>query len=247
MDNLKCIKCEIEKEQTEDNFYYRKDTNKWKPVCKTCLSDKNKKIYANNSEDIKTRCNVYRDKNRKVINTKAKIYNSKPDVKLRNKTYRQDNKVALRKKEKAWRLKNPEKHKEIARKKSQKQNKKPMSKIKHHISWCVSKALIKQNTSKANKSIINYLGYSIQELKEHLEKQFESWMTWDNYGVYKLSSWKDDDKSTWTWQIDHVIPHSTFKYISMKDGEFKKCWALENLRPYSAKQNVLDGANKTRH
>jgi hypothetical protein len=27
----------------------------------------------------------------------------------------------------------------------------------------------------------------------------------------------------------------------MVDEEFKKCWALSNLRPLSAKQNILDG------
>jgi len=28
---------------------------------------------------------------------------------------------------------------------------------------------------------------------------------------------------------------------------FRDCWALSNLRPYSAKQNQLDGATKLRH
>jgi 5-methylcytosine-specific restriction endonuclease McrA len=42
-------------------------------------------------------------------------------------------------------------------------------------------------------------------------------------------------------QIDHIIPHSTFKYISMDDDSFTRCWALENLRPLSSKQNNLKG------
>lgn len=33
----------------------------------------------------------------------------------------------------------------------------------------------------------------------------------------------------------------------MNEENFKKCWALSNLRPYSAKQNLLDGANRKRH
>jgi hypothetical protein len=33
----------------------------------------------------------------------------------------------------------------------------------------------------------------------------------------------------------------------MADDNFKKCWSLENLRPYSAKQNQLDGITKIRH
>jgi hypothetical protein len=49
------------------------------------------------------------------------------------------------------------------------------------------------------------------------------------------------------WNLDHIIPNSEFKYISIQDDEFKKCWSLSNLRPLSAKQNVLDGANKIRH
>jgi len=27
----------------------------------------------------------------------------------------------------------------------------------------------------------------------------------------------------------------------------EKCWSLNNLRPYSAKQNILDGIYKVRH
>lgn len=66
-------------------------------------------------------------------------------------------------------------------------------------------------------------------------------MNWANYGQYNASTWDDSDPSTWTWQIDHIIPRSKFTYESMKDSEFEKCWALNNLRPYSAKQNIIDG------
>lgn len=90
------------------------------------------------------------------------------------------------------------------------------------------------------KSICDFLQYSIEELKDHLENQFEPWMTWDNYGRYVVKEWEDNDSSTWKWQIDHIILHSQFKYSSMDEQEFKDCWALSNLRPYSAKQNLLD-------
>ena len=84
-------------------------------------------------------------------------------------------------------------------------------------------------------------------LKQHLENQFESWMTWNNWGRYSLDTWKDDDQATWTWQIDHIIPQSDLPYSSMEDENFQKCWQLNNLRPLSAKQNILDGVNKIRH
>jgi transposase-like protein len=91
------------------------------------------------------------------------------------------------------------------------------------------------------------LPYSIKELKAHLEAQFEPWMTWDNWGVYNLETWKDDDQTTWVWHIDHIKPCSEFIYKSMQDEQFQKCWALANLRPLSAKQNVSDGATRIRH
>lgn len=105
-----------------------------------------------------------------------------------------------------------------------------------------SSKIRKQIFLKNGNSILKFLPYTIQELKLHLEKQFESWMTWENHGVYNVKIWQDNDQSTWTWQIDHIIPQSDFTYTSMEDENFKKCWSLENLRPYSAKQNIIDGA-----
>jgi 5-methylcytosine-specific restriction endonuclease McrA len=52
-------------------------------------------------------------------------------------------------------------------------------------------------------------------------------MSWHNYGSY--------------WHIDHIIPHSQFNYLSLDDDNFKKCWSLENLRPLSSKQNLING------
>lgn len=72
-------------------------------------------------------------------------------------------------------------------------------------------------------------------------------MNWNNWGVYSSKTWNDNDQLTWTWNIDHIIPHSTFKYDSMEHPDFHKCWELSNLRPYSAKLNVIDGSNKIRH
>lgn len=120
-------------------------------------------------------------------------------------------------------------------------------KIRSSLSTAIFVALRKNSSGKRKKSCLSFLSYSIKELREHLESLFEPWMNWDNWGKYDAKIWDDNDPSTWKWQIDHIIPKSMFKYTSMEDEEFKKCWALENLRPYSAKQNFLDGCTKTRH
>ena len=69
-------------------------------------------------------------------------------------------------------------------------------------------------------------------------------MNWQNWGRYNRKTWDDNDKSTWTWNIDHIIPKSNFYYTSMGDENFKKCWALENLRPYPSKLNIIEQDRK---
>lgn len=114
-------------------------------------------------------------------------------------------------------------------------------KIRTSVSSRINSLLRKQNSGKQGKSCLDFLPYTFKELKEHLEAQFEPWMNWGNWGPYKLEIWKDNDQSTWTWQIDHKIPAVKFKYKSVHDEEFIECWDLKNLRPYSAKKNIKDG------
>jgi hypothetical protein len=51
----------------------------------------------------------------------------------------------------------------------------------------------------------------------------------------------ETNSETWTWNIDHIIPQSKLPYVSMEDENFKKCWALNNLRPLSSKVNLEKG------
>lgn len=132
---------------------------------------------------------------------------------------------------------------EVRNKRKQKRRKEdPTYRLRENISTEI-RDMLKQN--KAKRSFLTYLNYSLKDLKLHIESLFEPWMNWNNQGKYK--NWNDNDKSTWTWQLDHIIPHSILKYTSMEDDNFKKCWSLDNLRPLSAKQNVLDGINRVRH
>ncbi len=106
-------------------------------------------------------------------------------------------------------------------------------KIRKNISRHISRILKNNNSQKFGKSMLHFLGYSIDDLKNHLEKQFDNKMNWENYGIY--------------WHIDHIVPQSCLPYTSMSDDNFKKCWSLSNLRPLDAKTNILDGATRVRH
>ena len=63
---------------------------------------------------------------------------------------------------------------------------------------------------------------------DHIESQFKDGMTWDNYGKNG-------------WHIDHIIPKSLFQFKSSEDDEFKQCWALCNLQPMWAFDNLSKG------
>jgi len=42
-------------------------------------------------------------------------------------------------------------------------------------------------------------------------------------------------------KIKYIIPQTKLLYTSMEDDNFKKCWAINNLRPLSSKANFLKG------
>jgi len=174
---------------------------------------------------------------------KTKIYNKSLSAKLSKEKWLIKNKEKRRIYQQLYYKNNINKHKEISKtekfknyKKNYKNNKKktdPVFRMRHNISNAILKALKKGKSNKAGQSILKYLGFNLQDLKNHLEKQFNAQMSWDNYGIY--------------WHIDHIMPQSNFPYISMEDENFKKCWNLNNLRPLEAKQNMIDGAQRTRH
>jgi len=73
-----------------------------------------------------------------------------------------------------------------------------------------------------------FVGYTINELKQHLESKFKTGMSWENIGK---------------WHIDHIVPISFFKYDKPEDQEFKYCWSLHNLQPLWARENLSKGCN----
>ena len=65
------------------------------------------------------------------------------------------------------------------------------------------------------------LGYTWAELRAHIERQFLVGMCWANR--------KD-------WHIDHIVPLSSFGPVT--PDVIKKAWALPNLRPIWASENI---------
>jgi hypothetical protein len=80
----------------------------------------------------------------------------------------------------------------------------------------------KQGVAKSNRAII-LTGCSKQELKQHLESQFQPGMSWDNYGKGG-------------WVIDHIKPCAAFDFTDPKQQE--ECFHYTNLQPMWEIENM---------
>jgi hypothetical protein len=235
-----CTKCNIEE---YDDSVRKNKSNTW---CNAC----HKQYKIDNKEKIKKQRAKYRQEHKIEIGEKNKEYtaSNKEKVQASRKAHYLNNADRLKAYTKTYRLE----HLSLVKENNTNyfRNRRlndPEFKLRGRISTFIRAALKSRDGSKNGQSCLKYLSYSIRDLKEYLEKQFEPWMTWENHGIYNANTWDDSDSSTWTWQIDHIIPQSTFAYSSMEDEAFKKCWSLDNLRPLSAKQNYLDGVRRVRH
>jgi hypothetical protein len=231
-------------------FYFRKDTGKYRTECKTCWIDRASKYQNDNKEEISQYKKQWaKEHKEKICQRQRELYQKNKAERLASvKKYQSNRKEEKSEYDKQYRKNNAIKlNIYLKQYRKNRRQSDPNFKLRECVSRSINGFLKTHGHSKNKKSIIDYLPYTAEELKQHIEKQFEPWMAWKNWGKYDPKTWNDNDPSTWMWNIDHIIPHSTFKYTSMQDQEFKKCWTLENLRPLSAKQNILDGTSKKRH
>ena len=142
-----------------------------------------------------------------------------------------------------WHVRNPEKHRarvakwraenlEYARvlqsEAQERRRSTPWGKINNRM-WPIVHFSVRRGASRVTK-YSDALGYTWAELRSHLEAQFAPDMSWENWGD--------------VWELDHIIPLSSFRYTSIEDQEFRDCWALGNLRPLSRKENATKGSKR---
>tara|TARA_R110000868_G_scaffold95522_8_gene262680 strand:+ start:713 stop:1312 length:600 start_codon:yes stop_codon:yes gene_type:complete len=131
-------------------------------------------------------------------------------------------------KAKEWRTANPEKWKAGARKNQLKTLSNPEGRLNHNIRSHMLRCLSK--TTETISQLKHSLPYTMSELRIHIERQFIKGMSWDNRSE---------------WHVDHIIPLSSFKFTSSSDPEFQAAWALSNLRPLWAKENIVKNKKRT--
>lgn len=198
----KCSKCLIEK---DFSFFGKCKSSKdgMTTWCKGCFSEYNKQRWKEKREFLISQNREWRGQNREKANKSSRDWYQKT-------------KEAKRQKRNEYQRERYNRDEEF--------------RLRQNVS-AIIRILLKRQKGEKNFKTWSTLLYTPQQLKEHLESQFEPWMTWNNYGPPSLI-----EK---TWNIDHIVPQSSFKLTNK--NEFLKCWSLENLRPMDAIQNIKKG------
>lgn len=211
-----CINCNLSK--INDMYYSRIRNNgiiSYDKTCRECRKQIQKKWSIGNKEKKKETDKIYRENNkeRKRENDKNWRTLNKEKKKETDRIYRENNKERI----KSWKLENRSKLREY-------QNiwrQIPKNKIIDNQRSRLHSSLIRKD-----KKTIDYIYCSGIFLKKWIEWQFNSNMTWDNYGKY--------------WHIDHVIPCS---HHELNKDVFKWC----NLRPLEASKNLSKNNKIVQH
>jgi len=236
-----CVKKEPSKriKMTKDELILsRKETCK-----KYYLSHKNKindnltpEEIERKKESRRASSKKYSDKNREIINKKARDKNNEYRKLNPSSKTKYDENLSEKEKRKIY----LEKNKSVIKQKKKKYREENRDKIrKYHKEYCYNKnnsniefKLAKNLRGRLytalkhgykSGSAVKDLGCTIQEFKIHIENQFEEGMTWENYGLH-------------VWHLDHRIGLANFD-LTKREDLLKACH-YTNLKPMWAKDNI---------
>ena len=221
--NKEYYKVNLEKEKERIKKHYENN--------KEILLAKQKEYYENNPKKRKEKSEKYYKNN--IQNIKEYWENNKEEIKQKRKEFKENNPEKVKEYTKRWRKKNPNYYKEYQQNNKEKinlrQKEKKVSdylfKLKCNMRSLISVSFKNKGFKKDTKTA-NVLGCDWNILKTHIESQFESWMSWDNYGKY-------NGELNYGWDIDHIIPLASAKTVN----EVVKLNHYTNLQPLCCKIN----------
>lgn len=208
-----CSRCsgQFPLEQFTVNKRYADGYVSW---CKGCVREYSREHYRANREKAAKQTAEWYQANRAAVRAKGAAYyaanKSRVDARVRA------NKAAR-----------PDQYREIAKlcarkRRASRVDVRLRSRISSQFRYCLA-------TGKGGRTTESLLGYTIAELRTHLERQFLRGMTWDNMGE---------------WHVDHIVPLASFTITGADCPELKRAWALPNLRPLWARDNLSKSAKR---
>lgn len=182
--------------------------------------------HAANREAINAKRRAEREANRDALNAKQRAYHNSDEFKIKRRAYRAANRELINAQKRARRAAECD---AARRKERERRASDPQRRLTENIRRRIRDAFTAKGLrpDKARRRWEKLVGYTAQQLMEHLERQFTRRMSWKNFGK---------------WHIDHIIPVSAFSFSSVDDLEFRSCWALSNLRPlWASRARTLVG------
>lgn len=142
----------------------------------------------------------------------------------RHKQYFQKNKKFLNEYSKQWRKDNPDYYNHYFKNRRK-------TDLKFNLNEKIKTEIRKSlKGNKKGRHWESLVGYTLNDLIKRLNKTMPKGYTWQDYLKGEL-------------HIDHIIPKSVFNFTKPEHIDFKRCWALKNLRLLPIKEN-LSKSNK---
>ena len=180
------------------------------------IKAKRKKYYATNKEKVSQTCKTYREANKEKISSAKKQYWQEW---YSNQDNRQEYLEKAKVREQRYRPIRTRRNRERARTDIEYR----LQRYLRNRLYCALKGGFK------NGSAIRDLGCSTDFLKQYIEKQFQTGMTWENWG-----------KGLGKWHIDHIRPLSSFNLMDKK--QLAMACHYTNLQPLWGVENLSKGA-----
>jgi hypothetical protein len=206
--------------------------------CKVCCNRRAKEYAAVNGERVAARRQsharkhaaeireymvAYRERNKKTLSQKRKVrYAEKRETLLEDKKlyYQENRESILRKSTERWNRDKKKIMRYTAAYVAKRRTSDPLFALARLYRTRTGQAFNQRSIRKGS-PCAELLGCSWTELKEHIEAQFEPWMTWENRGRS-------------SWHVDHRIPLAS----ANTEEELKRLCHFSNLQPISAHENI---------
>ncbi len=206
-----CTKCGEEKPATTEYFYVNRAVSCGLGArCKPCAREytnerrdpeKDRAYYLKNRERYKQQSTEWRKNNREKMREIVRKSAARPEAKARRAKWKRER---LRSDPRAW--------------------------LADRCRKRLKEVLCLQGKGDAVTKLREYLGCSVETLKEHLESHFTVGMSWENRGPRG-------------WHLDHFMPllgevNGEFLFDFSLDDELKVAGHFKNLRPLWGTDNV---------
>lgn len=240
-----CTKCGIEK--SVDEFYFRKDSKKYRNECKLCQKQYHDDYYKKNEEKLRLASREYRTENIEECRQREKnyYYDNREIILPKHKIYRENNKEKIAISKKKWYVLNEEYVTEKAKIYVENNRDSINARLQIYkkerrlvdVNFALKEILssrirmsIKNSVGKKSNKTEELLGASVEDVRNYIESKFEPGMNWNNH---ELNG----------WHLDHIIPCSAFDLTNIE--EQRVCFHYLNLQPMWGSENIKKGgANK---